>query len=1621
MVEQSMGPNDGDFCDEADADTCQHHIVGVGASAGGLEALEALFGSMPSDSGMSFVVVQHLSPDFESHMDDLLRRVTDMPVEVAKDRLNVEPNTIYLIPPKKEMVINNGQLLLTERSTEKVLSLPINQFFRSLAQDAGRYSIGIILSGTGGDGSRGIIDIADARGLVLAQDPASCKFDSMPMSAQETGRVHLVLPAQAMAEALQRYVVDGETPKQLQEKQISTLEGTGLKRVFQLLHRGHQIDFTNYKPGTVYRRIQRRIELLGYESLDQYIERVERDPAEVNDLYKDLLIGVTRFFRDQEAFDFFESEIIPQLMAQSPEKTIRIWVCGCASGEEAYSIAILMIEAIERSGQTIDFKMFATDAHRESLQFAATGVYPESKMDDVSPSRRERFFRKRPDGYYVTPEVRRRIVFAPHNVISDPPFTQMHLVTCRNLLIYFQPSAQQKTISLFHFALKPKGILFLGPSESPGHLNNEFEALQKHWKIFRKSRDVRLPIETRLPLSSKSEIRGLDAATKSELSAPPPTECLPQVYDALLGEIMPPSILIDSSFQVLHAFPGSEPYLRYPSGRPTTNVLEIIYPAVRNSIAAAVQHALKDDSPVRYSGMPHPVDPNQSVGILIRTIDVPSSTFTPLIIQFELSEVEKADVDELKYREVDMNSVAANRIETLQQELSFTRQNLQATIEELETSNEELQATNEEMVASNEELQSTNEELHSVNEELFTVNAEHQKHVTELNESNSDMHNLLATTRVGVVFLDRELRIRRYTPEISKILYLEQSDLGRRIDEFIAELDDSDFVNRLEGVLQSRHEVEWEVRAEGRAYLLRAMPYWNSNSIAGVVIAFVDVSAMKRTEAELAQFKFMADENFDGQLLINEDARVIYANRAAASALGYSVNEMLGKAVTFFDSAHGFEQFRDRFEEARQKRGIVFESTFLRKDTTEFAVEISATFVELNGVPYLFWSVRNITQRLAREAERRMLQEAIASVENGIAIYDTSDNHLITFVNDGFTRMTGYEADEVLGRSGQLYVPCRQDDLETRKTLQQAFENKTSCRVQSHSCRKDGSKFWNDFFLTPVMSKAGEVINFVGISTDVTEQIRIGEEAKDKERTMRLLMNSTAEGIYGVDSDGVCTFCNSAAAKMLGYDDPDRITGESIHRLIQPKVIDSTESDQVMSIAEAVKEGEELNLRTESFTRADGTSFPVEVWCHPVKVNGKLQGAVVTFVDDTIRQQRELELHNAKDSADAANQAKSRFLANMSHELRTPLAAILGFTEILRQEYSDLELQDKLSAIHRNGDYLLKLLGDILDLSRIEAGKLTTSSEVVALDQLLGDIRDTMVMRTVEYQNQLHFELQGKLPSTVTTDAARLRQVLINLIANAIKFTPKGRVDVIVSSQDTAGTNALLVVEISDNGIGMSSEQLEKLFQPFQQADDTIAERFGGTGLGLSITKRLVAALGGSIHAESTLGSGSKFTVRVPVYPIGSVQKLSLVQSTPTKESAELEAEVTSLNARVLIADDMRDVRFIAQHFMSKVGCEVEVAENGQLAVNAVNDAIEEGNPYQLVLMDLQMPVMDGVQAVTHLREQGHELPIIALTADAMKGTRRKLLAAGFDDYLTKPIKPKSLLRAAKKLLDRQS
>jgi len=876
-------------------------IVAIGASAGGLEALEAFFGNMPGSDDFAFVVIQHLSPDYKSLMGELLAKHTTMRIVQAEDGMAIEGGTVYLIPRKRNMTIFQRHLFLTQQ--EHGLNLPIDIFFRSLAEDAGEQAVGIILSGTGSDGTRGARAIKEFGGLVIVQDEEDAKFDGMPRSAISTGLIDFVLPAAQIPEELQNFVT-GHVRISAAEGQTMQPDSTALTKIYMLVKRRTGVDLSYYKETTITRRIERRMGINQIRDLPRYIEFLEESPGEISTLFKEILIGVTKFFRDTEAFEKLTTEVVPAIFRdKQPGEPIRVWVAGCSTGEEAYSIAILLAEYAEEHNRRNDIKIFATDIDKDAIEFASHGLYPESIAADVSPERLAKYFVRKGERYQIGPAIREMVIFAYHNIFKDPPFRRIDLISCRNLLIYLQSVLQKKILTNFHFSLNAGGFMILGSSETIGDLSKYFRTIDTKWKIFAykgdyKPRDLHIaPTDT----DWRERMEMADPGRRAAASVRP-SRSLDPLYERLINDYVPPCAIVDDNRQLVHTFGDLHDYLRLPEGRMDLDVLKMTKDDVTIPLSTALQSAIRQKETVSYHNIL--VVGNEGDGHAITLTVRPLLTHdTPrfaILFQRDAEPESPAEIEETTARRFDLSESVKRRIADLEGELKYTKENLQATIEELETSNEELQATNEELLSSNEELQSTNEELQSVNEELITVNSEYQKKIEELSELNDDMDNLLSGTAIGTIFLDENLTIRKYTPPVTRQINIIKSDIGRPFSDLSHNLRYDTLMDDIATVLESGAPQETETNnRDGEWFLVKILPYASEfERSKGVVVSLVEITERKHAEqALLRQHELLMrvlDNNPSAITILDHRGRFVYANAGAEELIGLSREELNG-------------------------------------------------------------------------------------------------------------------------------------------------------------------------------------------------------------------------------------------------------------------------------------------------------------------------------------------------------------------------------------------------------------------------------------------------------------------------------------------------------------------------------------------------------------------------------------------------------------------------------------------------------------------------------------------------------------------------------------------------------
>lgn len=863
-------------------------IVGIGASAGGLEALEQFFRYVPANNGMAFVLVQHLDPSHVSLLTEILQRVTAMPVTEASDELLVEPNHVYVIPPNRDMAIFHSKLQLSVPNEPRGQRLPIDAFLQSLAEDQRENAIGIILSGTGSDGTQGLRAILGVGGVTLVQEPATAKYNGMPSSAIQAGCATRVLPVEKMPEALQLGIRQLSDHDQIPHDLKSA---SGISRILMQLRTKTGHDFSLYKKSTITRRIERRMLHHAIADTDVYAQFLKENPTEVTALFKELLINVTSFFRDADAFGMLREEILPKLCKdKSEQSTFRAWVAGCATGEEAYSIAILLKEWMEENHREFKVQIYSTDLDEEAIAIARAGIYPFNITQDVSPERLRRFFTKEDTGYRIKKEIREMVVFAIQNILKDPPFTKLDLLSCRNLLIYLGSELQNQLIPTFHYALIPGGVLFLSPSESIGNHTELFSPINRKWKFYRAMHSIASSRAT------MANVLNWTAGTSGKASEeimikPKETNFAELTRRMLLQCFSPASVMTDLKGDILYVHGETGKYLRPAPGQASLNIIEMAREGLELELRAAIRAAANEGTPTLSKEVQIKTNGSfTTVELSVRSLASADSNQNLLLVSFQ----ETANPKNIKSRPKRSAKPAEfGRIEELERDLAYLKENYQATLEEQQASNEELKSTNEEMQSTNEELQSTNEELEtskeelqSVNEELITVNSELQAKIEQLAGMQNDMKNLLDNTHIGTVFLDGKLIIRRFTRDATSIYRLVPTDVGRPLSDIKSNIAGDELLTQAHSVLETLIPFEQEVQTDnGIWYLVRIQPYRTlDNVIDGVVLTFTDISKRINAETNMQLARDLAEsvvDTIDKPLLVMDgNLKIISANRA---------------------------------------------------------------------------------------------------------------------------------------------------------------------------------------------------------------------------------------------------------------------------------------------------------------------------------------------------------------------------------------------------------------------------------------------------------------------------------------------------------------------------------------------------------------------------------------------------------------------------------------------------------------------------------------------------------------------------------------------------------------------
>ena len=1088
------------------SDTREFLIAALGASAGGLEPLEAFLKGVPANAGIAFVIVQHLAPDHATALPQLLGRHTDMPVEQARDKMQVAPNRVYVIPPNATLTIQAGALRVTPPVEARGARTPIDSFFSSLAEDRGENAVCIMLSGTGTDGTLGLRAIKEHGGMAMAQTLDSAKYDTILRSAIATGLVDHVLPVEEMPAKLMEHAsylvsLNGK-PNHLRE-QIGLYMG----KIHAVLRKRAGHDFSQYKESTIARRLERRMKASQIETVEQYVELLESQPEEADRLFNDLLIGVTHFFRDGEAFEALKAQVIPNLFdGKEAGVDVRVCIVGCATGEEAYSVAILLYEHASTLDGPSKIQIFATDIDTIALETARKGRYPESIAEHVSPERLERFFIKQDKAYQVKQELREMCLFSVHSFIKDPPFSRLDLISCRNVMIYLGQDLQRKIIPLFHYALRPGGYLFLGPSESAASHRELFETVDKKLRIFRRKETLPNPVIT-FPLADISRpapIGGGKRPDAEERNLPK------QLERIILERYRPACVTVKENGEAIYFSGRTSRYLEQPTGSPDANVINMAREGLRIPLRTALHRAVSARERVVQKQIP--VQTNGTVSQVDLTVE-PLAEFRSAnlyMIVFEDAHPVQGSQPSTAPA-ADANSEEA--IRHLEDELRSAQEHGQAMYEELESANEELKSANEEYQSTNEELETSKEELQSFNEELQTVNSEISRKAAELDRANNDLQNLLNSTQIATIFLDRESRIRNFTPAAGTVFRLIAGDVGRPITDLAAQFTDVDLVADIREVLRTLIPRERQLAgAGGRHYQMRVLPYSTTqNVIDGVVLTFQDVTQLEQAAQILTRAKAYAEDIVeklhDPLLVLDSSARVKLANRAFYDLFQVSAEETLD--AVFFDLGGG----QWNIPELRRLLGELLPANRTMKN---FEVEhdfpaIGRRTMLLNAhriekpdekEPLILLSIQDTTER-KRNAERLQrnvdFDEAVLS-NMGEGLYTVDAAGVVISMNPAAEKLFGWSFEELRGRKMHDMThhhhpdgtPFRGEDCVSLQVLR---DGKGLITHEDVFIRKDGT-FFDVIVSSSPLRAGGEIVGLVVVFRDVTERKRAEEQTR---------------------------------------------------------------------------------------------------------------------------------------------------------------------------------------------------------------------------------------------------------------------------------------------------------------------------------------------------------------------------------------------------------------------------------------------------------------------------------------------------------------------------------------------
>lgn len=1550
-------------------------VVGIGASAGGIQALKEFFENVPADSGIAYVVILHLSPSHDSQLAQVLQTVTPIPVSQVLEKTKIQPNHAYVIPPNQHLTMEDGFVIVSPNLYIEDRRAPVDIFFRTLAESHGSMAVCVVLSGTGANGSMGLKRIKERGGAAFVQNPREAEFNEMPRNSIATELVDEVLPVVAIPAKIITYKnslgtvhISVEAEKRPEEDQLA------LREVFTQLRLRTGNDFSNYKRPTLLRRIERRINIRELPDLPTYATFIQDNPDEATALLKDLLISVTNFFRDKTAWNVIETEVLSNILQhKTAENQLRIWVAGCATGEEAYSIAMLCAEKTIGSIDAPKVQIFATDIDEAAIAQAREGLYTLNDAADISPERLRRFFIKDGECYRVRREIREMIMFAHHNFIKDPPFSHLDLITCRNVLIYLNNIAQERISETFHFALEPGGYLFLGSSESFDGATDLYANFNREHHIFQ-TRQVQTrlyPVPESVP-TYRIEQLNLQPPIVEQEKKSRDRITYGDLHQRLLEEYAPPSVVINEAYDIVHISDKAGRFLQINGGELSQNILKLILSDLRIELRAALFQSVEQKKPVRTRALQATIaERTETFNIHVRPVIQQGNVGDGFILVL----FEPAATGEQKADVVLANNEPATR--HLEEELGRLKTQLRSTIEqyefqseELRASNEELQAMNEELRSAAEELETSKEELQSINEEMRTVNQELKVKIDETSLSSNNLQNLINSTDIGTIFLDRSLRVKMFTPAIGRIFNLIAADYGRPLTDITNRLTFTGIDHDAERVLENLQTIEREVRThDNHFFLMRALPYRTSEDrINGVVITFVNITERKRAEEQVLESHQRTAEILesisDAFYTVDADFNFTYVNRKAEELWGRKHDSLIGKNFRQeFPQAMDSESYTLHLKAIQEKKAIHYETM---SPVLNHWLDISVYPDNMGGLSVYFRDIQ----------ERKQAEEALQKSEERLRLFVTTSSDIIYSMNADWSVMQNLKGNDFIPDTDnpdqiwvKRYIP-EEDWSTVSAAIQNAIADKSIFELEHRVIRVDGSYGWTHSRAVPMLNDQGEITEWFGAATDITANKQAEEALRESEERLRITMASATDyAIITTNAAGIIEGWSSGAERILGY--------KAVEAIGQPADIIFTPEDKTVGAPEqemkkAREEGRAADDRWHM--RKDGSRFFVSGVMTPIQ-NGQLSGYVKVAQDMTERREAEEALRLSEEryrtvieSAEmgawdwnisenkviwnkehyimlgaglqhqpmdaeyflhfihpddkervtntlleavatngtyqaefriiredngeirwmsgfgrvvelryglatrmvgvmsditerkAMEQQKDDFIGIASHELKTPVTSIKAYAQVLMDSFEktgDAKSTRLMQRLDIQVDRLTSLIGNLLDTTKIAEGQLPLHLETFNFNDLITDrIEDLQRLSQAHQLVVKHCE-----DITITADRERIGQVLTNLVSNAIKYSPQGK-EVALSCHLA---NNFLTIEVQDQGIGISEEMQQKVFDRFFRVKDSQLQTFPGMGLGLYITAGIVHRHSGTISVKSELGQGSTFSFTLPV------------------------------------------------------------------------------------------------------------------------------------------------------------